>query len=214
MLDPIEHHARRGSTSISRCRPSAMAGQRPVVVLNGALQTGKTSLVRRLFARHRFVSLDLPSEAEQAEKDPRGFLARHPPPLILDEVQYAPGIFRHLKAEVDAARERNGQLVLTAPRKLTLMAAVAESLAGRAAVLALEGLSSGEITGAAPSEPPEAAAARARHPAGPLAARGRALRRRPLALVPTQIPDEPLSPFSGGSVPPPARARSATAARA
>jgi predicted AAA+ superfamily ATPase len=57
-----------------------------VVVLTGARQTGKTSLLRRLFPRHEFVSLDLPSKAEQAEKDPQAFLGRFPGPLIVDEV--------------------------------------------------------------------------------------------------------------------------------
>lgn len=73
----------------------------------GARQTGKTSTLRRLFPKHSFVSLDLPSEAEQAEKEPVAFLRRHPPPVIIDEVQYAPGLFRHLKAAVDAARHAN-----------------------------------------------------------------------------------------------------------
>lgn len=68
------------------------ARTRPVVVLTGARQTGKTALVRRVFPDHSYVSLDLPSEAEQAERDPTGFLARHPGPLVVDEVQYAPGL--------------------------------------------------------------------------------------------------------------------------
>ena len=67
-------------------------------MLTGARQTGKTSLMRRLFPDHGFVTLDLPSEAEQAERDSATFLARHPPPVVIDEVQYAPGLFRHLKA--------------------------------------------------------------------------------------------------------------------
>ena len=63
---------------------------RPVVVLTGGTQTGKTALVRRLFSHHPYVSLDLPSEAEQAEREPARFLERHPSPLVVDEVQYAP----------------------------------------------------------------------------------------------------------------------------
>jgi predicted AAA+ superfamily ATPase len=121
------------------------AAQRPVVVLTGARQTGKTSLVRHLFPDHEQVSLDLPSEAEQAEKDPSGFLARHSPPVVVDEVQYAPGLFRHLKVAVDRDRGRNGQFILTGSQKLTLMRSVSESLAGRAEVLELEGLSWSEI---------------------------------------------------------------------
>jgi len=84
------------------------ARTRPVVVLTGARQTGKTSTFRRLFPDYKFVSLDLPTEAEQAEKEPQSFLRRHPPPVIIDEVQYAPGLFRYLKAAVDADRGGRG----------------------------------------------------------------------------------------------------------
>jgi predicted AAA+ superfamily ATPase len=101
-----------------------------------------------LFPDHGFVSLDLPTEAEQAEKEPAAFLGRHPPPVILDEVQYAPALFRHLKVAVDAARGRNGQFLLTGSQKFTLMKGVSESLAGRADVLELETLSLSEILGA------------------------------------------------------------------
>jgi uncharacterized protein len=95
----------------SRLRRSART--RPVVVLTGARQTGKTSTLLRLFLDYGFVSLDLPTEAEQAEKEPDNFLRRHPPPVIVDEVQYAPRLFRHLKVAVDANRTRNGQFLLT-----------------------------------------------------------------------------------------------------
>ena len=94
-----------------RLRRSART--RPVVVLTGARQTGKTSTLRRLFPQHGFVSLDLPSEAAQAEGEPLAFLRRHPPPAILDEVQYAPALLRHLKGAVDAQRGRSGQYLLT-----------------------------------------------------------------------------------------------------
>jgi predicted AAA+ superfamily ATPase len=65
----LEHRVRRSART------------RPVLVLTGARQTGKTALLRRLFPALHFVSLDLPSEAEQADKDPAAFLARHPLPL-------------------------------------------------------------------------------------------------------------------------------------
>jgi uncharacterized protein len=125
-----------------------LAKLRPVVVVTGARQTGKTSLVRHVFPKHSFVSLDLPSEAEQAEKEPAAFLARHKRPLIVDEVQYAPGLFRHLKAVVDADRKKNGQFVLTGAQKLSLMRSVSDSLAGRADVMELEGLSFTELSAA------------------------------------------------------------------
>ena len=115
---------------------SRSASQRPVVVLTGARQTGKTSLVRRVFPDHSFVSLDLPSEAALAERDPHDFLARHQPPLIVDEVQYAPGLFRHLKVAVGADRRRNGRFILTGSQKFVLMQETSESLAGRAEILA------------------------------------------------------------------------------
>ena len=127
----------------SRLRRSAKT--RPVLVLTGARQTGKTSTLRKLFPRHEFVSLDLPSEAEQAEKEPDAFLGRHPSPVIIDEVQYAPALFRHLKAAVDADRGRYGRFLLTGSQKFTLMKGVSDSLAGRVDVVELETLSLSEI---------------------------------------------------------------------
>jgi len=124
---------------------------RPAVVLTGARQTGKTSTLLRLYPRYEFVSLDLPSEAEQAEKDPQNFLNRHRPPVILDEVQYAPSLFRHLKVAIDANRARNGQFLLTGSQKFVLMKSASESLAGRAQILELETLSWAEIHAALPA---------------------------------------------------------------
>jgi hypothetical protein len=124
------------------------ARTRPVLVLTGARQTGKTSTLLRLFPTYHFVSLDLPTEAEQAEKEPQNFLQRHSSPVIIDEVQYAPGLFRHLKVAVDAARHRHGQFLLTGSQKFTLMKNVSDSLAGRADIAELETLSWAEIRAA------------------------------------------------------------------
>src|SRR6266403_2844437 len=131
-----------------RLRRSART--RPVIVLTGARQTGKTSTFRRLFPNHEFASLDLPTEAEQAEKEPNGFLHRHSPPVIIDEVQYAPGVFRYLKSAVDASRTRYGQFLLTSSQKFTLMNSISESLAGRADIVELETLAWAEIRAALP----------------------------------------------------------------
>ena len=117
----------------------------PVIVLTGARQAGKTALLRSLFPSHRYVSLDLPSAAAMAEKDPTAFFERNPAPLLVDEVQYAPQLFRHLKSEVDAARHEMGRFILTGSQKFVLMREVADSLAGRCAVLDLETLSAREI---------------------------------------------------------------------
>lgn len=131
-------------------RIAALAATRPVVVITGARQTGKTALARRLFPRHAYVSLDLPSAAAQAEHDPTTFLAAHPAPVVIDEVQYAPGLLRHLKRAVDQHRGTPGRFILTGSQPFTLMQGVSESLAGRAAIVDVEGLSFAEIRRASP----------------------------------------------------------------
>ena len=122
-----------------------LAAHFPAVVVTGARQTGKTTLLTRLFPGHHYVSLDLPAQAQLAEEDPRSFLLRHPPPLLVDEVQYVPGLFRHLKVEIDGNRDANGQFILTGSQKFSLMKEVSDSLAGRCGVLELEGLSIEEL---------------------------------------------------------------------
>jgi hypothetical protein len=142
-----------------------LASTRPVVVLAGTRRTGKTSTLRRLFPQHGFVSLDLPSEAAQAEAEPAAFLQRHPPPVILDEVQCAPALFRHLKVTVDARRAQPGQYLPTGSQKFTLMKDVSESLAGRAAIVELKPLAGREARAALP-ETLMGGFHRARRPAG------------------------------------------------
>ena len=122
-----------------------LAAHFPAVVVTGARQTGKTTLLTRLFPGHHYVSLDLPAQAQLAEEDPRSFLLRHPPPLLVDEVQYAPNLFRHLKVEIDGNRDANEQFILTGSQKFSLMKEVSDSLAGRCGVLELEGLSIEEL---------------------------------------------------------------------
>jgi hypothetical protein len=123
----------------------AEAAQRPALLLTGVRQAGKTSLLERTFPEHSYVSLDLPVAAEQAESSGSQFLADHPPPLIIDEVQYAPKLLRYLKVAIDRRRKQVGQYVLTGSQKLALMAGVSESLAGRVAVAELHTLSLAEI---------------------------------------------------------------------
>jgi predicted AAA+ superfamily ATPase len=88
--------------------------------------------LRHLFPGHRFASLDLPSRAEKAETAPGLFLEEFPPPVLVDEIQYAPGLFR--------------QFILTGSQKFPLMKEASESLAGRAAIVELENLSASELS--------------------------------------------------------------------
>jgi hypothetical protein len=114
----------------------------PAVVLTGPRQSGKTTLLKTLFgASHGYVSLEPPDVRAAALSDPRGFLALYLPPVIFDEVQYAPELLPYLKEWIDAHRDRRGQCLLTGSQNLLLLERITESLAGRAAILRLLPLS-------------------------------------------------------------------------
>jgi uncharacterized protein len=119
---------------------------RPVVVLTGARQTGKTSLIKKIFPDYKYVSLDLPSDAQHADIESQSFLKENPSPLIIDEIQYAPSIFRYIKHQVDQSRKQRGQYILTGSQNFLLMKGVTDSLAGRAEFLVLDPLSIREIS--------------------------------------------------------------------
>lgn len=115
-----------------------------VVVLSGARQTGKTTLLRELFPTWDFVTFDPVTDVENARADPDLFLDNHPPPLVLDEVQYATEVVAALKRRVDRAGDRPGQYILTGSQQWQVMRVLAESLAGRAVFVDLHGLSVAE----------------------------------------------------------------------
>ncbi len=117
----------------------------PVLVLTGPRQSGKTTLLKTIFKNYNYISLDLPSIAESAERNPEEFLKNYPPPVIIDEVQYAPSLFRYIKIEVDKNRETYGSFILTGSQSFPLMKGVSDSLAGRCVWKELENLSLDEI---------------------------------------------------------------------
>ncbi|MBM4044424.1 MAG: ATP-binding protein [Planctomycetes bacterium] len=120
----------------------------PSVVLTGPRQSGKTTLLKHLFAdRCGYVSLEPPDVRAAASADPRGFLDAYPPPVIFDEVQHAPSLLPYVKERIDAQRDKPGQYLLTGSQNLLLMERVTESLAGRAAMLRLLPLSQREAAG-------------------------------------------------------------------
>lgn len=122
----------------------------PVVVLNGARQVGKTTLVRSLSFRgtSAFATLDDVASREAAELDPRAFLGRPVDTLVIDEVQLVPALFRAIKADVDLDR-RPGRFLLTGSSRLLAAPDMADALVGRVETLELGPLSQGEIGGRA-----------------------------------------------------------------
>jgi hypothetical protein len=131
---------------ISQRNLTAAWAQFPVVVLTGARQVGKTTLARAFLPEADYVTLDDPAEAAVARLNPSDLLGTRSTPLILDEIQYAPNLFRELKIRVDRNRVP-GQYLVTGSQSFELMAGVSESLAGRAAILTLPALSLREIPG-------------------------------------------------------------------
>lgn len=121
-----------------------MARQFPAVLVTGVRQAGKTSLLRHLYPQASYLSLDLPAHAEAAQTAPEALLAQYPEPVIIDEIQYAPSLLRHLKVRIDQNRSP-GRYLLTGSQLFPLMQGVSESLAGRCAVLNLHTLSRAEL---------------------------------------------------------------------
>lgn len=121
-----------------------MAAQLPAVLVTGARQVGKTSLLRHLFPEASYLTLDYPGHAEAALTEPERLLDSYREPVIIDEIQYVPGLLRHLKVRIDAAR-KPGRFLLTGSQVFGLMEGVSESLAGRCGVVNLLSLSEEEL---------------------------------------------------------------------
>lgn len=121
--------------------------QFPVVLLTGARQVGKTTLLQQLSQDGRgYVTLDDPLVLSLAKSDPALFMQRFLPPVLIDEIQYAPELLPYVKLAADRAGQP-GLFWLTGSQQFHLMQGVSESLAGRVAVLHLLGLSRPELLG-------------------------------------------------------------------
>ena len=119
---------------------------RPAVLLTGARQTGKSSLLKHHFPNSTYITLDKKLLAEEAKSNPDYFLEKQSKNVsIIDEVQYAPELFRELKIRIDDNRNEYGKWLLTGSQKFELMKSITESLAGRIRILHLETLSANEI---------------------------------------------------------------------
>lgn len=125
----------------------SLASTRPSILLTGVRQSGKSTLLQKLFPSARYVTLDKILIASGAADNPARFLKQfeNNNQVILDEIQYAPSLFRELKIEIDSNRNRNGKWLLTGSQKFSLMRGVSESLAGRISICELQTLSTGEL---------------------------------------------------------------------
>ncbi|MFW7380077.1 MAG: ATP-binding protein [Oligoflexus sp.] len=118
---------------------------RPATLLTGARQTGKSSLLKKILPDAEYVSLDRPALAAEAESNPHAFLSSFSKQVIIDEIQYAPSLFRELKILIDDNRQEYGRWALTGSQLFSLMRGVSESLAGRISILNLDTLTATEL---------------------------------------------------------------------
>ena len=126
---------------------SQLTKEYPVVLLTGPRQVGKTTMLKKLMenTNRGYVSLDDLNARNLAKSDPELFLQLHKPPILIDEVQYAPELFTYIKMHVDK-NQNPGDFWLTGSQVFKLMRGVQESLAGRVAVLSMTTLSQAEIS--------------------------------------------------------------------
>lgn len=116
------------------------------VLVTGSRQVGKSTLLKTLYPKVKYITFDNPLLLEEAKNEPGLFMKNNNPPVILDEVQYATDLFPYIKMECDDS-DKKGLFFLTGSQQYRLMNNISESLAGRVAVLELPPLSLREIQG-------------------------------------------------------------------
>lgn len=116
----------------------------PIVLITGPRQVGKTTVLQSLAGNNRtYITLDDLDARLAAKTDPAGFLERLQLPVLIDEVQYAPELFPYMKILVDKQKKK-GLIWLTGSQQFAMMQNVSESLAGRIAILDMQGISLAE----------------------------------------------------------------------
>jgi len=121
------------------------ASQFPVILVTGARQVGKTTVLQHLSKDKRtYVTLDDPMILTLAKNDSELFIQRFPPPVMIDEIQYAPELLPYIKMTVDR-NLKPGMFWLTGSQQLHVMKGVSESMAGRIGVVHLLGFSRREL---------------------------------------------------------------------
>lgn len=121
-----------------------LSKQFAAVFVTGARQAGKTSILNHLFPDYSYVTLDDPAQAAEAVNAPQDFIDSLKCPVIIDEAQYAPNLFRHIKLAVDKSKQK-GQFFITGSQSFPLMQNLSESLAGRCGIVNLQPLSAHEL---------------------------------------------------------------------
>ena len=116
------------------------------VLITGARQAGKSTLLKKLFPSRKYITFDDPFIEEQAIQNAGMFMTLNQPPVTFDEVQRIPDLFRYIKIECDK-RDEYGLYCLSGSQPFRLMQNVSESLSGRISIIELAGLSLREIQG-------------------------------------------------------------------
>jgi len=121
-----------------------IAKRKPVLVLTGARQVGKSTMLKEVYHNINYIALNKPLVRESAKENPSLFFEAHKPPVIVDEIQKAAELFDYIKDIVDEDKKK-GQFYLTGSQSMKLMKNVSDSLAGRAGVIKLLGISMREL---------------------------------------------------------------------